>query len=193
MNDQAPSTPRPKLTPISSEAAPPPGDPRFADTEPILDELLASGERRMRDPLGAACTLVWLAHTTLLEISQGTLASREEWTATRAVVESAVRYLVLAQAQRIVDSRVPYPRGPQASLLAPLRQLTTLVMRSKDARAHEGERVWQLAHRLELAVQCLYDWTAKSVHGAGSEEVFALARELQFVYRDLQPLARESG
>ncbi len=193
MADQPPSTPRPKVVlvpqhrPLTASGF----DPMLADTEPILDELFASDEARNRDPLGAAGTLVWLAHTTLLEISQGASTSLEEWNATRTIVESAVRYLVLAQAQRIVDASVPYLRTTNfpSPLLEISRQLANLVKRANDPRAHEAERVWQLARQLELAAQCLFEWNAKGAIGVGSEEVFALAQELHFVYRDLQPFA----
>lgn len=192
MIDHPPSTPRPKLSLVPKQRPQQQAsfDP-LADTEPMLDELFASDEARKRDPLAAARTLVWLAHMTLLDISQGAPTSLEEWRATRTIVESAVRYLVLAQAQRIVDGSVPYPRSSHvpSPFIEVSRLLANLVKRANDYRGHEAERVWQLARQLELAAQCLFEWNAKGAIGVGSEEVFALAQELHFVYRDLQPLA----
>ncbi len=193
MADQPPSTPRPKFALVPKHRPPEPSafDPTVADTDPMLDGLLASDEALKRDPLGAARTLVWLAHATLLEVSQGASTSLEEWRATRTIVESAVRYLVFSQAERIVEDSVPYPRTTNFSspLLEVSRQLANLIKRANDHRAHEAERVWQLARQLELAAQCLFEWNAKGAIRVGSEEVFALAQELHFVYRDLQPLA----
>lgn len=187
MSDQPPSTPRPKLTLVSDQGPlPPEHDPNFADTEPIQSSLFGSDERTRRDPLGAACTLVWLAHITLLEISEGAPASSEEWTATRHVVELAVCCLVLAQAQRVVESGVPYPRTGDSPLLDVLKRLTTLGSRGTQAQA--SERVGQLGRRLDLAVQCLFDWNAEGYANVSSADVFTLARELQFVYRDLRHL-----
>lgn len=190
MTDETPSTPRPKRATATNQGAGSEPDPgaALADTQPNFDELFALDETRRRNPLGAASTLIWLAHTTLLEVSEGTRTSAEEWKVTRAIVESVMRYLVLAQAQRIVDAPAADVRSGDSPLLSVLRQLASFARRSKGGGS-DGEHVWQLGRRLELVVQCLFDWNAAEGAGVGSEEVFALARELLFVYRDLQPLA----
>jgi hypothetical protein len=190
MTDYPPPTPRPKLGLVPTPR-PPQGaaaDPQVADNESILDGLFASNEARTREPLGAARTLVWLAHAALLDVSQGAPASAEEWRTTQAVVEGAVRQLVVAQAQRILDVPIGCLRGTNSPFLAVLRQLTKLLRRAKGPSARAGEQVWRLAHRLELAVQCLFEWNADGAVGVSKEEVFALAWELQFVYRELQAL-----
>lgn len=196
MTGHPPSTPRPKLTLVRPQSPPcepacdpdPPLDPQL-DAQPNLDMLVGCDAARKRDPLGAACTLVWLAHTALLEVSQGAVASTEEWRTTRAIVEAAVRYLVLAQAQRIVDVSAPHVSAPNTPLLLALRQLTKLASYGSQADVRASEQVWALARRLELAVQCLFDWTVSGAIGVSKEETFALARELHFVYRELQVLA----
>lgn len=192
MTDQPEPTPRPKLRrPFNEALASPEDDVHFADTEPNLDAL-ASDEQRKRDPLGAACTLVWLAHITLLQIGEGASDPVEEWTGARAVVELALRCLVLAQAQRIVEDGVPCRTG-SSPLLDVSSQLAALAPGANSARAREGEIVRQLGRRLELAVQCLRDWHEKSGNEVSREDVFALARELHFVYRDLRPLTDEKN
>lgn len=199
MTNRVPPTPRPKLTllPSGTEASPVESTDNAglrdegganATAGPRLDGQPGSNDGRKEDPLGAAMTLVGAAHTTLLEGLRGQPAHRDDWTETRTVVESAIRYLILAQAQRVVGVDVSFPRA-YTSLLEVLRQLTRLAQQAQPLRGHECECVWQLARRLQLVVQCLYDWTAKRGIGVEPEEVFALARELQFVYRDLRLLA----
>lgn len=197
MSDKSPSTPRPQLRLVS----PPVEDAQgcrseldLADTEPMLEELIGSDEARLRNPFGAACTLVWLAHSTLSDIGRGARAPRQEWLATRAVLESAVRYLVLGQAQRIVQpGGERYPRGMHSPLLEVLRRLCLLVAPKPEVSRHDSSRIWELGRRLDLAVQCVFDWTANRASVVPLEEVNALAHELQFVYRDLQALAAQKN
>jgi hypothetical protein len=160
-----------------------------ADAEPTMETLVSASESaREQQPLRAASTLVWLAYSTLQEIAQGAPSSAAEWRATKVVLESALRYLVLDRAQCVVDGQVSHSSGNNTGLVDILRRLSSLCQGRGPARDHEAREVWRVARRIDLAAQCLHDWTTKLGQGVSLEEVGALARELQFVYQDLQPM-----
>lgn len=199
MTDRVPSTPRPQLRllpPLADGSghttqawSEPPAS--LADTEPDLGGLAHLAFSSRQDALNVVCTLVRQVHARLNQVARGPGRVPAEWRAARTVLESAVRHLVLAQTQSVLTDDVPYRRASGGGVLDAVRRLCQLARLGGPNQEVHSDQVWAVAVRLDLAAQCLADWTAKSGHGVSAEEVGALAQELDYTYQGLVALGAE--